>query len=59
MDVVAVLEHELKHAQCAVLAGVPDVEVGICRYLKQNREEKKKSQTNEQKQSSLINILTT
>lgn len=42
MEVVAILEHEFKHAQSAVLAGVPDVEVGICRYL--NKTWKKEEQ---------------
>lgn len=32
-EVVAILEHELEHAQSTVLARVPDVEVGVCRNL--------------------------
>ncbi len=37
MEVVAVLKHELEHAQSTVLARVPDVEVGVSRNLGNNR----------------------
>lgn len=41
MEVVAILEHELKHAQSAVLTGVSDVEVRICRYLDETHKREK------------------